>query len=98
MVLRVSRAQGVELAEILERNNVITNSQALYDDPSFTAASGIRMGTSEMTRYGMLESDFETLASLIAKIVRDGDTQPDGHWVDAVTMFRSRFRVMGYTL
>ncbi len=98
VVLRVSRAQGVGLAEILERNNVITNSQALHDDPSFTAASGIRMGTSEMTRYGMVESDFEALASLIAEIVRDGDTQPDGHWADAVTEFRSRFREMHYTL
>ncbi|MEA2022780.1 MAG: glycine cleavage system aminomethyltransferase GcvT [Actinomycetota bacterium] len=98
VVLRVSRAQGVGLAEILERNNVITNSQALYDDPSFTAASGIRTGTSEMTRYGMVETDFEALAPLIAEIVRDGGTQPDGHWADAVTAFRSPFREMGYTL
>ncbi|MEA3511595.1 MAG: hypothetical protein U9R51_09190, partial [Actinomycetota bacterium] len=84
--------------EILEQNNVITNSQALHDDPSFTAASGIRMGTSEMTRYGMVEADFEELAPLLAEIVRDGDRQPEGHWADAVTTFRSRFRDMGYTL
>ncbi len=98
VVLRVSRAQGIRLAEILEQNNVITNSQALHDDPSFTAASGIRMGTSEMTRYGMVEADFEEFAPLLAEIVRDGDRQPEGHWADAVAAFRSRFRDMGYTL
>ncbi|MEA3501923.1 MAG: glycine cleavage system protein T, partial [Actinomycetota bacterium] len=98
VVLRVSRAQGIRLADVLEQNNVITNSQALHDDPSFTAASGIRMGTSEMTRYGMVESNFEELASLIAEIVREGDTRPVGHWADTVTGFRSRFRKMRYTL
>jgi aminomethyltransferase len=98
VVLRVSRAQGVRLAGILEHNNVITNSQALHDDRSFTAASGIRMGTSEMTRYGMDESDFEELAPLIAEIVREGDRQPDGRWVDIVEEFRSRFREMRYSL
>ncbi len=98
VVLRVSRAQGIRIADTLEQNNVITNSQALHDDPSFTAASGIRMGTSEMTRYGMVESDFEELAPLIAEIARDGDRQPDGHWADSVTAFRSRFREMGFSL
>ena len=98
VVLRVSRARGVRLAEILEENNVITNSQALYDDPSFTAASGIRMGASEMTRYGMNEPDFEALAVLIAEIVRDGHTQSEGRWRDAVIDFRTRFRDMRYTL
>jgi glycine/serine hydroxymethyltransferase len=98
VVLRVSRAQGLGLAEILEQNNIIANSQALHDDPSFTAASGIRMGTPEMTRYGMKETDFEALAPLIAEIVRDGGRQPEGHWRNAVGEFRSRFRTMGYTL
>ena len=98
VVLRVSRAQGIRLADILEQNNVITNSQALHDDPSFTAASGIRMGTSEMTRYGMVESDFEALAPLIAEIVRDGDRRPEAHWANTVSEFRSRFREMGYAL
>ncbi len=98
VVLRVSRAQGIGLAETLEDNNVIVNSQALHDDPSFTAASGIRMGTPEMTRYGMKEEDFRSLASLIAEIVRDGGRQPEGHWRIAVGEFRSRFRTMGYTL
>ncbi len=98
VVLRASRAQGIRLAETLEQNNIITNSQALHDDPSFTAASGIRMGTSEMTRYGMVETDFEEFAPLLAAIVRDGDRQPEDHWADAVTGFRSRFREMRYTL
>jgi len=98
VVLRVSRGQGVRLAGILEQNNIITNSQALYDDPSFTAASGIRMGTSEMTRYGMFEAAFEELALLIAEIVREGDDRPAGFWRDRVEAFRSRFLGMRFHL
>ena len=56
------------------------------------------MGTSEMTRYGMVESDFEELAPLLAEIVREGGRQPEGHWAAAVTEFRSRFRDMGFSL
>jgi glycine/serine hydroxymethyltransferase len=97
VVLRVSRARGVRLAEVLEQNNIITNSQALHDDPSFTAASGIRMGTSEMTRYGMNEPDFAELAPLVAEIVREGDGQPEGRWVDTVERFRSQFLEMRYS-
>jgi glycine/serine hydroxymethyltransferase len=98
VVLRVGRSQGVRLAEILEQNNVITNSQALYDDASFTAASGIRMGTPEMTRFGMDEEDFVELAALIARIIRDGEAASEGQLRDTVTEFRSHFTDLRYTL
>jgi aminomethyltransferase len=98
VLLRGSRAQGGLMADLLEQNNIIVNSQSLYDDPSFTAASGLRMGTPEMTRYGMKESDFGELAALIATIVRDGGQQPDGKWREDVGELRSRFREMHYCL
>ena len=86
------------MADFLEQNNVITNSQALYDDPSFTAASGVRMGTPEMTRYGMKEPDFAELAGLVATIVCDGERQPEGWLRDQVVDLRGRFRTMQYCL
>lgn len=96
VLLRGARAKGEYLANLLENNHIITNPQAYYNDPSFAAASGVRMGTQEMTRYGMQAEDFETLAGLLAEIIRDGARRPKGHWQQAVAEFRSRFVTMGY--
>lgn len=97
-LLRGARAQGAFLADLLERNNIITNSQALHDDPSFAAASGVRMGTQEMTRYGMREPDFAELAALLAEIIRESREHAEGHWREKVIALRSRFRQMKYCL
>jgi len=70
VVIRVSKhGTGQELARRLEENNIITNYQALPDDESFLLASGIRMGVSEMTRFGMEMEDFGMLAEFIADVV-----------------------------
>ncbi|MDH3231478.1 MAG: glycine cleavage system protein T, partial [Alphaproteobacteria bacterium] len=98
VLLRCARARGAFVADRLEANNVITNPQALYDDPSFAAASGVRMGTQEMTRYGMKEADFAELAALLAEIVGGRETGPVDSWRDAVASFRSRFAEMRYCL
>jgi len=98
VVLRVGRARGEYAADLLETSNVITNPQALYDDPSFAAASGVRMGTQEMTRHGMVEDDFRELAGLVAGILRDGTGQTEGVHRRAVIAFRRRFTAMRYCL
>ncbi|MCK4940926.1 hypothetical protein KAS45_02430, partial [candidate division WOR-3 bacterium] len=70
VVIRVSKhGAGNELAQRLEANNIITNYQALPDDESFLQASGVRMGVQEMTRFGMKEEDFKTLAHYVADVV-----------------------------
>jgi len=97
-LLRVGRARGEYAADLLEANNIITNPQALYDDPSFAAASGVRMGAQEMTRHGMMEDDFRELAGLIGDILRDGAGRPDGFRRDVVVAFRRRFTTMRYCL
>jgi glycine/serine hydroxymethyltransferase len=98
VLLRVARAKGEWAADLLEQNNVITNPQAFYDDPSFAASSGVRIGTPEMTRYGMREGDFAELASLLAEILRGDSSTPAGHWSDAVAAFRGRFTDMRFCL
>ena len=52
----------------------------------------------EMTRYGMKESDFAELASLIAAIVRSGESKPHGAWREEVLELRNRFSEMRYCL
>ena len=96
VLLRGARSKGEYLSDLLEKNNVITNPQAYHDDPGFAAASGVRMGAQEMTRFGMKESDFEELAGLMTEIIGQGHDRPAGHWVSAVETFRARFTEMQY--
>ncbi len=62
---------GKELAALLEDNNIITNYQALPSDESFLHPSGIRMGVSEMTRFGMDRDEFHQIAGYIADIIKN---------------------------
>ncbi len=98
VLLRTARTRGEYVADRLEINNIITNPQALYDDASFAAASGVRMGAQEMTRYGMAEADFAELAGLLAEIVGGRETGPVDSWRDAVMAFRGRFVEMQYCI
>jgi len=94
VVIRV-REYGIgnEIARRLEENDIITNYQALPDDESFLEASGIRMGVQEMTRFGMKEKDFDTLAGYIADvIIRNKKVK------DEVAKFRKNFLEMRYCL
>jgi glycine/serine hydroxymethyltransferase len=93
VVLRVGYAKGVEIADRLERNNIIVNYQALPDDEGFSAASGLRTGVQEMTRFGMKEADFERLAEYIAEVIlHDKDVSQE------VSSFRNCFLKMQYCL
>jgi aminomethyltransferase len=96
VLLRTARGKGEHIAELFEANNVITNPQAFHDDTSFATASGVRMGTQEMTRYGMQPEHFRALAGLLAEIADADERQPAGFWRDAVTAFRRDFTEMRF--
>ena len=96
VLLRTARGKGEFIADLLEASNVITNPQAFHDDPSFAAASGVRMGSQEMTRHGMKEADFSEFAALLAEIVSDGEGKRRGAWREPVKAFRARFTEMQY--
>jgi glycine/serine hydroxymethyltransferase len=94
VIVRVrDHGSGEEIARRLEEQNIVVNYQALPDDPSFIDSSGIRLGVQEMTRFGMKERDFETLAGFMADcIARNREVG------DAVSRFRAGFLEMGYCL
>jgi aminomethyltransferase len=69
VIIHVHYGRGPEMARRLEANNIICNFQAVPGEEGFTAAGGLRMGVSEMTRFGMREEDFRTLASLIHDVI-----------------------------
>ena len=94
VVINVSGyGNGIDIAKRLERNNIITNYQALPYDKSFKDSSGIRMGVQEMTRFGMKERDFELLANYIGDVIAYG-----GNVKQEIINLRSRFLVMQYCM
>jgi len=94
VIIRVKAfGPGMEIARRLETNNILTNYQALPDDATFLESSGIRLGVQEMTRFGMKEKDFDTLAGLMSDIiVRNKPAGPE------VARYRKGFLTMGFTL
>ncbi len=94
VLLRVSeQGPGDEIARRLEDNNIVCNYQALPDDESFLVSSGLRLGTSEMTRFGMKEDDFGPVAQLIADcVIRNREVGREA------AAYRARFPTMGYCL
>ncbi|GAB4340718.1 MAG: hypothetical protein Kow0099_16900 [Candidatus Abyssubacteria bacterium] len=72
VVVNVGYSRGPEIARRLEANNIICNYQATPDDEGFTAASGLRFGVAEMTRFGMGEEQFRRLAELMNDVVIKG--------------------------
>ncbi len=69
---------GLDVAHTLARANIITNKNLLPDDrPSdWDRPSGLRIGTTEVTRLGMGAAEMEAIAELIAQVLverRDPD-------------------------
>ena len=69
VLVSVGYGDGPQIAELLEKNNVIVNYQATPDEEGFTASGALRMGVSEMTRFGFGEKEFDALASLMADCI-----------------------------
>ena len=91
VIVSVGYGEGAEIANRLERNNVIVNYQATPDEEGFTASGALRMGVSEMTRFGFEEKDFDQLASLMADcILRGREIKAD------VEQLRARHTEMRY--
>jgi aminomethyltransferase len=91
VVVNVGYARGPEIARRLEDNNIVLNYQAAPDEEGFTASGALRIGVSEMTRFGMKAGDFQQLAQLMADVIFDQKSlQQD------VAHFRKRFCRMRY--
>jgi aminomethyltransferase len=91
VLVSVGYGEGPEIAERLEQNNIVVNYQATPDEEGFTASGALRMGVSEMVRFGFGEAEFKKLASLMADcILRNKNIK------DEVAKFRSGYTKMHY--
>ncbi len=91
VIVRVGYGRGPEVAGRLEANNIVCNYQAAPDEEGFTASGALRLGVSEMTRFGMGPADFVAVAELMAAAVNDG-----ARVSEAVADLRSRFTELQY--
>ncbi|TFG56530.1 MAG: serine hydroxymethyltransferase [Methanomassiliicoccus sp.] len=60
---------GSEAANLMERANMIANKNMIPGDKSAMNPSGIRLGSQELTRVGMKESEMKEVAALIHRVV-----------------------------
>ncbi len=91
VILNVGYSKAPEIAAQLEANNIIVNYQAAPEEEGFTAAGSLRMGVSEMTRFGMKSDDFLELAQYFQDVIIDNKKVKD-----RVAQFRKRFLDMKY--
>ena len=91
VIVNVGYTKGPEIARRLEDNNIIVNYQAAPEEEGFTAAGSLRMGVSEMTRFGMAPEHFQTLAQLMRDvIIENKDVKNE------IAKFRKQFLDMRY--
>ena len=91
VLVDVGYSRGPEIAKKLEANNIICNYQASPGEESFTVSGALRMGVSEMTRFGMEEDGFRAIAVLIHDVV-----MKDISVTDQVKALRERFRELQF--
>jgi len=91
VIVKVGYGTGPDVAKRLEENNIIVNYQATPEEEGFTASGALRIGVSEMTRFGFGKKEFEQLAEIMADVIlRNKNVKED------VKKLRSGFTTMKY--
>ena len=90
---------GGDIEKLLERAKIIVNRNLLpwdlMEGRHYKNPGGIRLGTSEVTRLGMKESEMDTIAELIKMIIID--QKEPGYVANEVTTFREEFQDIHYS-
>ncbi len=87
---------GLDVAHLLARANVVTNKNLIPQDTpqDWDRPRGLRMGTIEVTRYGMREKEMDTIADFMARVLVDRQS-PDSA-VEDVIEFRQGYQTLFY--
>ncbi|HLE64021.1 MAG TPA: serine hydroxymethyltransferase [Pyrinomonadaceae bacterium] len=87
---------GLEAAHLLARANIVTNKNLIPSDnpQDWDRPSGLRMGTIEVTRYGMREKEMDLIADFIARVLIEKQSPDDV--VEDVIEFRQGYQTLFY--
>src|SRR5262249_29140524 len=89
--------RGYACARALEQANIIVNKNLVPADrpENWDEPGGLRVGTIELTRYGMGEAEMVVIAELIARVIRRGEA-PERVRRDAIAL-RASFPRLYYS-
>jgi glycine hydroxymethyltransferase len=87
---------GLEVAQKLAQANIITNKNLIPGDKAedWDHPSGLRIGTTEVTRLGMREKDMETIADFMTRVLVE-QIVPE-NVLDDVIAFREPYQTVYY--
>jgi glycine hydroxymethyltransferase len=87
---------GLDAAHLLARANIVTNKNLIPSDTpqDWDRPSGLRMGTTEVTRYGMREKEMDMIADFMARLLIEKQS-PDAV-VEDVIEFRQEYQTLFY--
>jgi glycine hydroxymethyltransferase len=87
---------GLDVAHRLARANIIANKNLIPGDQpaDWDRPSGLRIGTTEVTRLGLREAQMEMIADFIARVLVEG-TPPEQVVADVVA-FRAPYQTIYY--
>lgn len=87
---------GLDTAHLLARANLVTNKNLLPDDTprDWDHPSGLRLGTIEVTRYGMREAEMKTIADFMARVLIEREA-PEVVMEDVIE-FRQGYQTLYY--
>ncbi len=70
----VDVGDGTKAAKILENCNIIVNKNMILGDESAMHPKGLRIGTQELTRYGMREKEMKQIAKFFKMALLDNES------------------------
>src|SRR6266487_3751322 len=87
---------GLEVSQRLARANIITNKNLIPADKpeDWDHPSGLRIGTTEITRLGMKEKEMETIADFMTRVLVE-QVAPE-EVVNDVVAFREPYQTVYY--
>ena len=87
---------GTTASRLLERSNILTSGIGLPLPEVPGDYNGLRIGTQEITRWGMLPEDMPAVAELLCRVLLDGE-EPESVKGDVIA-FRERFQELQFVL
>ena len=94
VLLEIGPGKGKEASKTLEESGVVTNMNTIPGDTDPMNPSGLRLGTPELTRLGMKESEMDMVAGFFERALLKKD-DPKKIKAD-VKEFRKDFQVLHY--
>jgi len=87
---------GLDVAHLLARANIVTNKNLIPSDTpeDWDRPGGLRMGTIEVTRYGLREKEMDRIADFMARILIE--KQSPNIVVEDVIEFRQAYQTLYY--